>query len=53
MEMNADGSAPTRVVESPYTDVRPQWLPDGRGLVFNRERDGRIEIWQILLPQSN
>jgi Tol biopolymer transport system component len=45
--MNADGSAPTRVVTSAYTDVRPQWLPDGSGLVFNREREGRTELWQV------
>jgi len=48
--MNADGSGAVRVVESPYTDVRPQWLPDGLGLIFNREHDGRIEILQVRLP---
>jgi Tol biopolymer transport system component len=32
--------------------VRPQWLPDGSGLVFNRERDGHIEIWQVRLPKT-
>lgn len=47
--MNADGSAPTRVVTSAYTDLRPQWLP-GSGLVFNREREGRTELWQVRLP---
>jgi Tol biopolymer transport system component len=50
--MNADGSDPVRVVESPYTDVRPQWLPDGSGLIFNREHDDRIELWQVLLPAA-
>jgi len=51
--MNADGSAPTRIVDSPYTDVRPQWLPDGAGLIFNREHDDRIEIWQVRIQGQN
>jgi Tol biopolymer transport system component len=43
--------APTRVVESPDTDVRPQWLPDGKGLIFqSRSTMDRIEIWQVALP---
>jgi CubicO group peptidase (beta-lactamase class C family) len=39
-----------RIVDSPYTDVRPQWLPDGRGLIFNRERDARIEMLRVDVP---
>ena len=49
--MNADGSGLFRAVESPYTDVRPQWLPDGSGLIFNREHDGRIDLWQVRLAR--
>jgi len=49
--MNADGSGLERAVASPYTDVRPQFLPDGPGIVFNREHDGRIELWRVPLPR--
>jgi Tol biopolymer transport system component len=48
--MNADGSGLMQVVDSPYTDIRPQWLPDGTGLVFNREREARIEMLQVAAP---
>ena len=46
----AEQDAVERVVESPGTDVRPQFLPDGSGIVFNREHDGRIELWLAPLP---
>jgi Tol biopolymer transport system component len=50
--MNADGSAPRQVTQNSTTDVRAQWLPDGSGLVFNREHDGQIELWQVPVPKT-
>jgi Tol biopolymer transport system component len=34
-------------VTSDATDVRPQWLPDGQSLVFNREAGQRTEIMRV------
>jgi Tol biopolymer transport system component len=45
--MNADGSDVSRVVASPYADVRPQWSPDGNRIIFNREREGTTDIYVI------
>lgn len=50
--MNADGSEQVQVAQGSVTDVRPQRLPDGSGLVFNREQSGRIDLWQVNPPET-
>ncbi|HEV3137133.1 MAG TPA: hypothetical protein VGZ26_04500 [Pirellulales bacterium] len=43
--MQADGSQPRRLTESPGLDIRPAWSPDGRQLAFTSMRDGNYEIY--------
>jgi Tol biopolymer transport system component len=45
--MNADGSQPRRLTESPGIDMRPAWSSDGRQLAFTSLRDGNYEIYTI------
>lgn len=51
-EANADGSHlhpvfPT--AQAPLHDSAPQWTPDGRYLLFQRYRDGHINVWGLPL----
>lgn len=43
--MNADGSAQTRLTNSPGADASPSWSPDGQRIVFMSYRDGNPEIY--------
>jgi TolB protein len=43
--MQADGSGPRRLTDSPGLDIRPAWSPDGRQLAFTSMRDGNYEIY--------
>ncbi len=45
--MQADGSQPRRLTESPGLDMRPAWSPDGRSLAFTSMRDGNYEIYAV------
>jgi Tol biopolymer transport system component len=44
--MNADGSAPRRLIRMAQVNYSlPSWSPDGRTILFVRERDGNFEIY--------
>ncbi|MBN1138405.1 MAG: PD40 domain-containing protein, partial [Anaerolineae bacterium] len=43
--MNADGSGPFKLTDSPARDRYPIWSPDGTHLTFNTDRDGNQEIY--------
>jgi WD40 repeat protein len=45
--MNSDGSDVQRVTRSSGRDGYPAWSPDGERIVFQSERDGNWEIYQI------
>ena len=51
-EANADGSHLHPVFpigQAPPHDSAPQWTPDGRYLLFQRYRDGHINVWGLPL----
>jgi len=51
--MNADGSDPVRMTDSPAPDQDPSWSPDGRSLYFTSERDGRGELYRVELDSGD
>jgi eukaryotic-like serine/threonine-protein kinase len=40
------GGEPVPISVGPADDRNPTWLPDGSGLVFSSDRDGRAGIWK-------
>jgi Tol biopolymer transport system component len=44
-EMNANGTAQTRITNNPATDVQPAWSADGTRIAFTSNRDGNDEIY--------
>jgi hypothetical protein len=52
--MNADGSNPQRLTNSPGADRTPAWSPDGTKIIFSSERDGgESEIYLMNVDGSN
>lgn len=43
--MNTDGSNKRQITNNPMQDSEPSWLPDGKHLVFQTNRDGNNEIY--------
>ena len=43
--MNTDGSAKRRLTRNSAVDFSPAWSPDGRRIVFIRNRDGTQAIY--------
>jgi Tol biopolymer transport system component len=48
--MNADGSEPRRVTDSPERDDYAEWHPDGKRLVIVSERDGKHDLYLVDAP---
>jgi Tol biopolymer transport system component len=51
--MNADGTNPIRLTNSPGVDTDPAWSPDGSTIAFVSERDGIVEIYTMNADGSN
>ena len=45
--VNADGTAPVRLVGGPNIDSEPVWSPDGQTIVYTSTKRGRSELWRI------
>ncbi len=45
--MNIDGSDDRSLIEHPANDVNPQWMPDGKHLLFVSDRSGNVGIWAV------
>jgi Tol biopolymer transport system component len=42
-----DGTDSRQLTNDTYMDRRPRWSPDGKRIVFDSNRTGRFELWQI------
>jgi TolB protein len=49
--MNADGSNPMRVTNSPERDDYPDWHPDGKRLIVVSERRGKHDLYVVRVPE--
>ncbi len=45
--MNADGTSPTNISNSPGWDTDQAWSPDGIQIAFSSDRDGNAEIYVV------
>ena len=45
--MNQDGSNLTAVSAAKTNRYAPIWLPDGNGLVYAKETNGKLELWTL------
>ena len=43
--MNANGSNPIKLTNTPQLNSAPDWSPDGNHICFESERDGQREIY--------
>jgi Tol biopolymer transport system component/DNA-binding winged helix-turn-helix (wHTH) protein len=50
--MRADGTVPHRVEMDVRQGSEAAWWPDGRGVVFESERDGNTEIYRLRLDHE-
>ena len=51
--MAADGSNPRNLTNHEGDDFGPAWLPDGRYIAFDSDRDGDREIYLMAADGSN
>jgi TolB protein len=40
-------ASPRRLTSDQADARRPQWMPDGRQLIFSSDRHGRHELWRL------
>jgi len=50
--INIDGSNQTRLTKNLFFDVYPSWRPDGEKVIFESDRTGNFDIWQLSLDRS-
>jgi Tol biopolymer transport system component len=50
--LDADGGDPVRVTDDSTMNVSPQWLPDGRHLLFISDRAGQREVYVVEVGPS-
>ena len=50
--INIDGSNQTRLTKNLYLDVYPSWRPDSEKVIFESDRTGNFDIWQLSLDRS-
>lgn len=48
----ASGGLPRPVTDAASLNTSPVWLPDGRGLLFVSDRDGRRDLYRVDLTRS-
>jgi Tol biopolymer transport system component len=41
------GSVPFRLTDAPSKDTDPAWFPDGSGIAFTRNLNGKTAIWKV------
>ncbi len=46
LDVSADGM-PIRLTEDAANDINPYWFPDGERLVFQSDRDGEWEVYEL------
>jgi Tol biopolymer transport system component len=51
--MDADGSDPVNVSQSPGADTEPAWSPDGGQITFTSNRAGEDDLWAIDAPAAS
>jgi eukaryotic-like serine/threonine-protein kinase len=45
--IRSDGSGLRQLTNDAHKDRRPRWAPDGKRLIFDSNRSGRVELWEI------
>jgi eukaryotic-like serine/threonine-protein kinase len=51
--VNADGSARTRITDTPQANGGPAWSPDGGKIAFTSDRNGSGDIYSMAADGSN
>ncbi len=43
----SDGTEARKLTDDSYKDRDPAWMPDGKRILFQSDRTGRMEVWSI------
>jgi Tol biopolymer transport system component len=49
--VNTSGGTPTNLSNNPYSDIHPEWSPNGTGIIFASDRNGGV--WQIFTMNAD